>query len=90
MPGSTEGFSYIRDTDDEGRPRLRIGYGPVGARLLAGMRRAVAGLLSEGNNVIVDEVPIDATVVALLATQEAARPTITNRVTDIVPLRRLQ
>ncbi|WP_166802862.1 hypothetical protein [Streptomyces sp. ICN441] len=30
------------------------------------------------------------TVVALLATQEAARPTITNRVTDIAPLRRLQ
>lgn len=30
------------------------------------------------------------TIVALLATQEAARPTITNRVTDIVPLRRLQ
>ncbi|MFE7302942.1 AAA family ATPase [Streptomyces sp. NPDC057579] len=60
---SAEGFSYIRDTDDEGRPRLRIRYGPVGARLLAGMRRAVAGLLSEGNNVIVDEMPIDATVV---------------------------
>lgn len=30
------------------------------------------------------------TIVALLATQEAARPTITNRVTDIAPLRRLQ
>lgn len=60
---SAEGFSYIRDTDHEGRTRLRIGYGPVGARLLAGMRRAVASLLSEGNNVIVDEMPIDTTVV---------------------------
>ncbi|MEX2969685.1 hypothetical protein [Streptomyces sp. C184] len=30
------------------------------------------------------------TIVALLATQEAARPTITNRVTDIAPLSRLQ
>ena len=30
------------------------------------------------------------TIVALLATQEAARPTIPNRVTDIAPLRRLQ
>ncbi|MFE5162718.1 AAA family ATPase [Streptomyces sp. NPDC056697] len=60
---SGEGFSYIRDTDHEGRTRLRIGYGPVGARLLAGMRRAVASLLSEGNNVIVDEMPIDTTVV---------------------------
>ncbi|MFB7898141.1 hypothetical protein ACFC1B_17595 [Streptomyces xiamenensis] len=28
---SSEGFSYIRDTDHEGRTRLRIGYGPVGA-----------------------------------------------------------
>ncbi|WP_103529250.1 MULTISPECIES: phosphotransferase-like protein [Streptomyces] len=60
---SAEGFCYIRDSDHEGRTRLRIGYGPVGARLLAGMRRAVASLLSEGNNVIVDEMPIDRTVV---------------------------
>ena len=30
------------------------------------------------------------TIVALLATQEAARPTITDRVIDISPLRRLQ
>uniref|UniRef100_J1RYK4 Uncharacterized protein n=1 Tax=Streptomyces auratus AGR0001 TaxID=1160718 RepID=J1RYK4_9ACTN len=29
------------------------------------------------------------TIVALLATQEAASPSITNRVTDIAPLRRL-
>ncbi|MEV8116845.1 phosphotransferase-like protein [Streptomyces xiamenensis] len=59
---SSEGFCYIRDTDQEGRTRLRIGYGPVGARMLAGMRQAVASLLSEGNNVIVDEMPIDTTV----------------------------
>ncbi|MFJ6742983.1 AAA family ATPase [Streptomyces sp. NPDC091279] len=60
---SAEGFSYNRDTDHEGCTRLRIGYGPVGARLLAGMRQAVVSLLSEGNNVIVDEMPIDTTVV---------------------------
>ncbi|MBO3085605.1 phosphotransferase-like protein [Cellulomonas fengjieae] len=58
-----DGFSYLRDVDDEGHPRLRIGYGPVGARVLAGMRGAVASLLREGNNVIVDEMPIDPTVV---------------------------
>lgn len=60
---NAEGFSYVRDTDHEGHARLRIKYGPVGARLLAGMRRAVSSLLSEGNNVIVDEMPIDATIV---------------------------
>ncbi|WP_030726742.1 phosphotransferase-like protein [Streptomyces sp. NRRL F-2890] len=59
---SSEGFSYIRETDHEGRTLLRIGYGPVGARMLAGMRQAVASLLREGNNVIVDEMPIDTTV----------------------------
>ncbi|MFC9243965.1 hypothetical protein ACFT7S_07980 [Streptomyces sp. NPDC057136] len=30
------------------------------------------------------------TIVALLATPEAARPTIANRVTEVAPLRRLQ
>ncbi|WP_432752165.1 hypothetical protein ACE1OA_02710 [Streptomyces sp. JL2001] len=34
--------------------------------------------------------PYGPQIVALLATQEAARPTVTNRVTDIAPLRRLQ
>ncbi|MER6841650.1 phosphotransferase-like protein [Streptomyces platensis] len=59
-----EGFSYIRDTDpQDGRPRLRIGYGTVGANLLAGMRQAVEALLREGNNVIIDEMPIDATII---------------------------
>ncbi|KNB53129.1 phosphotransferase-like protein [Streptomyces caatingaensis] len=60
---SAEGFSYVRTTDPGGRARLRIGYGPVGARLLAGMRQAVVALLREGNNVIVDEMPVDASVV---------------------------
>ncbi|MFI2238217.1 phosphotransferase-like protein [Streptomyces chrestomyceticus] len=61
---SAEGFSYIRDTDPhDGAARLRIGYGPVGAHLLAGMRRATEALLREGNNVIVDEMPIDSGVV---------------------------
>ncbi|GAA2921824.1 hypothetical protein GCM10020221_17520 [Streptomyces thioluteus] len=60
---SAEGFSYVRDTDPEGRARLRIDYGPVGARLLAGMRATVAALLREGNNVVVDEMPIDASVI---------------------------
>ncbi|CAL9634446.1 Chloramphenicol 3-O phosphotransferase [Streptomyces sp. enrichment culture] len=60
---SGEGFAYVRDSDPQGHRRLRIEYGPVGARMLAGMRRAVASLLDEGNNVIVDEMPIDTTIV---------------------------
>jgi chloramphenicol 3-O phosphotransferase len=59
----SDGFSYVRDVDTQGRARLRIEYGPVGARVLTGMREAVASLLGAGNNVIVDEMPIDATVV---------------------------
>ncbi|MEU8783911.1 AAA family ATPase [Streptomyces sp. NPDC048637] len=59
-----EGFSYLRDTDPQDScPRLRIGYGAVGAQLLAGMRQAVQALLREGNNVIIDEMPIDAGIV---------------------------
>ncbi|GAA0396825.1 phosphotransferase-like protein [Streptomyces luteireticuli] len=70
---SADGFSYVRDTDAEGHARLRIDYGPVGARLLAGMRRAVAALLREGNNVIVDEMPIDASVMPAWRTALAGR-----------------
>ncbi|MCB5909248.1 chloramphenicol phosphotransferase CPT family protein [Streptomyces pinistramenti] len=61
---SAEGFSYLRDTDPrDGGARLRIGYGAVGAQMLAGLRGAVDALLREGNNVIVDEMPVDAGVI---------------------------
>ncbi|KRF46475.1 hypothetical protein ASH01_22085 [Terrabacter sp. Soil811] len=45
--------------DADGSPRARIYYGEDGARLLTGMRAAVNALLAAGNNVILDEMPID-------------------------------
>jgi chloramphenicol 3-O phosphotransferase len=50
-----ETFGYARLVED-GRPSIAIQTGPVGARLLAGMRGAVAALAAEGNNLIVDDV----------------------------------
>lgn len=43
----------------DGRPRVDIKTGPVAARLLAGMRRAVAALAAEGNDLIVDDVMLE-------------------------------
>ncbi|MFO0993862.1 MAG: chloramphenicol phosphotransferase [Hyphomicrobiales bacterium] len=43
----------------EGKPRVDITTGPVGARLLRGMRRAVAALAAEGNDLIVDDVMLE-------------------------------
>ncbi|UVY84692.1 hypothetical protein NLU66_03595 [Brachybacterium sp. NBEC-018] len=44
-------------------PHTRIRYGEVGERLLAGMRGAVVAMLDAGNDVILDEMPLDATIV---------------------------
>lgn len=43
----------------DGKPRVDIRTGPVAARLLRGMRRAVAALASEGNDLIVDDVMLE-------------------------------
>lgn len=43
---------------DEGRPSIAIHTGPVVARTLAGMRRAVAALAGQGSDLIVDEVMV--------------------------------
>ncbi len=40
----------------EGKPEVIIRSGPVGERLMRGMRRAIAALAREGNNLIVDDV----------------------------------
>ena len=44
-------------------PHARIRYGEAGERLLAGMRGAVVAMLDAGNDVILDEMPLDATIV---------------------------
>lgn len=43
----------------DGKPCVDIKTGPVAARLLAGMRRAVAALAAEGNDLIVDDVMLE-------------------------------
>lgn len=61
--GPGPGF-WVRTTrDPDGHPRAQIHYGDAGARLLAGMRAAVNALLAAGNNVILDEMPIDDSIV---------------------------
>jgi chloramphenicol 3-O phosphotransferase len=56
------GFAYDRLPDDDGRPMLRITYGPDGVRMMAGFHRAVAALLEAGNHVVVDEMLLGADV----------------------------
>jgi chloramphenicol 3-O phosphotransferase len=53
-----EGLIFEAGTRD-GKPRVDIKTGPVADRLLRGMRRAVAALAAEGNDVIVDDVMVD-------------------------------
>ena len=41
---------------ENGKPKVTIKTGPVGDRLMRGMRHAIAALAAQGNNLIVDEV----------------------------------
>ncbi|MEZ5925622.1 MAG: chloramphenicol phosphotransferase [Hyphomicrobiaceae bacterium] len=50
-----ESFRYEARLED-GKPSIAIHHGPIGGRLMAGLRAAVAGLATEGNNLIVDDV----------------------------------
>jgi chloramphenicol 3-O phosphotransferase len=52
-----DGFAY-ETIDVDGRPQVVIRTGPVGERLLRGMRHAVAAMAAAGNNLIVDDVMI--------------------------------
>jgi chloramphenicol 3-O phosphotransferase len=52
-------FTYRIESDD-GKPRVAIETGPQGVRLMRGMRRAIAELARQGNNLIVDEVMLGA------------------------------
>jgi len=47
-------FSY-RIGSEDGNPSVAIETGPLGLRLMRGMRRAIAELARQGNNLIVDE-----------------------------------
>ena len=50
-----DGFRFER-IEEDGKPATAIHTGPVGARLMDGMRHAVAALAACGNDLIVDDV----------------------------------
>jgi chloramphenicol 3-O phosphotransferase len=50
-----DGFAY-ETKEADGQPIVIIGEGPYGARLIRGMRRAIAAMAEEGNDLIVDDV----------------------------------
>lgn len=50
-----DGFRFITGMED-GRPSVAIETGSVGARLMDGMRHAIAALAERGNDLIVDDV----------------------------------
>ena len=70
-----ESFAY-ETVHESGKPLVVIKSGPLGARLMRGMRRAIAAMAAEGNNLIVDDVLLDdanADYAALLAPFEVFR-----------------
>ena len=64
-PYTLQGFRYDPSTvDNSGEAISTISCGPVGKRILNGTHCAVAALARSGNNVIVDEMLLDDTVLA--------------------------
>ncbi|QEX20806.1 hypothetical protein FRZ61_07250 [Hypericibacter adhaerens] len=53
-----EAFAY-ETIMEEGKPSVRITGGPVGERLMQGMRDAIVALAAAGNDLIIDDVMID-------------------------------
>lgn len=58
-PMSHLGFAYDELPDDDGHPMLRITYGTVGWRMMAGFHRGVIEIVRAGNSVIIDEMLLD-------------------------------
>jgi chloramphenicol 3-O phosphotransferase len=56
MFGHPDGYIFETTIDDEGKPTVVIHSGPVLARLMSGMRAAVAAMAEQGNNIVVDDV----------------------------------
>ncbi|MEZ2333345.1 chloramphenicol phosphotransferase CPT family protein [Mesorhizobium sp. RCC_202] len=51
------GFAYEAGSES-GKPSVVIEAGPVGRRLMQGMRHAIAAMARQGNNLIVDDVMV--------------------------------
>lgn len=60
--GPGPGMWYEDTVNADGSPRAHIRYGNAGARLLAGMRAAVQAMLDGGNHIILDEMPLDESI----------------------------
>lgn len=78
-----DGFRYDWQAPDVegGHATRRIGYGPVGWRMLEGFHRAVAAYADAGVNVVVDDMLLDLEVLADWAHALAAVPTLLVSVT---------
>ncbi|TDD59444.1 hypothetical protein E1263_14745 [Kribbella antibiotica] len=61
--GPGPGFWQETLTDPDGKPRIVTQYGDAGRRMFAGMRASVLALLETGNNVVLDEMPVDESIV---------------------------
>jgi chloramphenicol 3-O phosphotransferase len=53
-----ESFAY-KTIEEDGKPSVAITGGPVGLRLMRGMRAAIAALAEAGNDLIIDDVMIE-------------------------------
>ena len=53
-----DGFAF-EETFDVGKPTIAVRTGPIGERVLRGMRHAIAAMAAQGNNLIVDDVMLD-------------------------------
>jgi len=57
--GHPDGITF-ETVQEDGKPAVVIKTGPVAERMLRGMRHAIAAMAAQGNNLIVDEVLLDA------------------------------
>ncbi|XGX80918.1 hypothetical protein LQK93_03764 [Terrabacter sp. BE26] len=84
--GPGPGFWVDETLDPDGSPRARIHYGEAGARMLTGMRAAVNALLASGNNVIIDEMPVDDSIIPAWRQDLRAASTLWVRLTASLPV----
>ncbi len=63
MLGHPDGMVF-EPGEADGRPRIAVRTGPVMARVMLGMRHAVAALAGQGNDLLVDDVMFDPTEAA--------------------------
>lgn len=80
------GFWVDKTPDVDGSPRARIEYGEAGARLLTGMRAAVNAMLAAGNHVILDEMPIDDSIIPAWRRELRASSAFWVRLTASLPV----